>query len=293
VLTFSPIAGQRRRQFNREEALRNMIATLLFASSLTAGSASAQPFAPNEMGITMGHWHLNSTDIEANKKIFVGMGGTASEANGSHRVTFPGVVIILNIGNPRPSTGGSRGSVVNHVGFIVNNVQEQVAKWKANGVAVLPGGNNRQDQAYVETPDGLRIEILEDKNQKMPIRHEHIHFFLPSAATPQSQAWYGKIFGAKVGTRGANNDPVADIPGSQLRFRRVDTAQAPTKGRTLDHIGFDVVDLKEFIKKLEAESIKLDRPYTERGPGSALAFITDPWGTSIELNQRPNQAYIN
>ena len=34
------------------------------------------------------------------------------------------------------------GTVINHVGFIVQNVQEQVAKWKANGVAVLPGGSS-------------------------------------------------------------------------------------------------------------------------------------------------------
>jgi catechol 2,3-dioxygenase-like lactoylglutathione lyase family enzyme len=273
--------------------MRRLIAAL-FASGLVAGAASAQPFAPNGEGVTMGHWHLNSANIEVNKKIFVGMGGVASEANGLHRVTFPGVVIILNIRDPKPSTGGSQGSVVNHVGFIVNNVQEQVAKWKANGVAVLPGGNNRQDQAYVETPDGLRIEILEDKNQKMAIRHEHVHFFLADAAAVSgSQAWYGKIFGAKPSTRGANNEPVADVPGAQLRFRKFDTAQAPTKGRTLDHIGFDVVDLKKFITKLEANGIKLDRPYTEQGPGAALAFITDPWGVYIELNQRPNAAYIN
>ena len=30
---------------------------------------------------------------------------------------------------------------------------------------VLPGSNNRLDQAFVETPDGVRIEILEDKTQ--------------------------------------------------------------------------------------------------------------------------------
>jgi hypothetical protein len=57
--------------------------------------------------------------------------------------------------------------------------RDSLAKWKANGVAVLPGNNNRLDQAYVETLDGVRIEILEDKTQAMPIRHEHLHFFLP------------------------------------------------------------------------------------------------------------------
>ncbi|MEA2990699.1 MAG: hypothetical protein QOG83_3410, partial [Alphaproteobacteria bacterium] len=249
-------------------------------------------FTPNAAGITMGHWHLNSANIETNKKILVGMGGTASEAGGLHRVTFPGVVVILNIRDPKPSTGGTIGSVVNHVGFTVQNVPEAVAKWKAAGVTVIPGGNNRLDQAFVETPDGLRIEILENKAQKFPVQHEHVHFFVAESAVPQIQDWYVKTFGAKAGTR-AGNAPVADLPGTQLRFNKVDKPQVTTKGRTLDHIGFDVTDLQAFIKKLEAAGIKLDRPYTKNDAGGALAFITDPWGTYIELNERPNSAYIN
>jgi hypothetical protein len=35
-------------------------------------------------------------------------------------------------------------------------------------------------------------------------------------------------------------------------------AQAPTKGRVLDDVGFDVKDLQAFIKMLEANGIKLD-----------------------------------
>ena len=193
--------------------------------------------------MTNGHWHLNSKDVAVNEKIFVGMGGKAFQAGGRHRVLFPGVMIILDgaPGSP-PPTGPTQGSVVNHVGFVVNNVQERVAQWKAAGVPVEPGNNGRLDQAYVNTPDGLRIEILENKSQTMPIQSEHVHFFLPEATIPESQAWYGKIFGAKANTR--NNAPVADIPGVQLRFNKADSAQAPTKGRVLDHIGFDVKDLK-------------------------------------------------
>jgi catechol 2,3-dioxygenase-like lactoylglutathione lyase family enzyme/extradiol dioxygenase family protein len=273
--------------------MKALIAALSLATTLATGTALAQPFTPNGEGVTMGHWHLNSKDIEANRKIFVGMGGTSPTAPGIQRVIFPGVVVNLNPGQAGPPpTAGTVGSVVNHVGFVVQNVQESVAKWKAAGVPVLPGNNNRLDQAYVETADGLRIEILENKAQKYPIQHEHVHFFLPEAAIPQSQAWYGKIFGAKASLR--NNAPVADVPGVQLRFNKVDMAQAPTKGRVLDHIGFDVKDLQGFIKKLEANGIKLDRPYTKNEQtGAALAFITDPWGTYIELNERPNAAYIN
>jgi catechol 2,3-dioxygenase-like lactoylglutathione lyase family enzyme/predicted enzyme related to lactoylglutathione lyase len=277
----------------REDPMRRLISALWLISSLTAGAAWAQPYAPNEAGVTMGHWHLNSRDVEANKKIFLAMGGTDGGPGRLQRVIFPGVVVNLNLGaaDAPPATGGTVGSVVNHVGFIVQNVQESVAKWKAAGVPVQPGNNGRLDQAYVVTPDGLRIEILENKNQNVPIRHEHVHFFLPQAAIAESQAWYAKIFGAKPSSR--NNAPLDDIPGVQLRFNKADMAQSPTKGRVLDHIGFDVTDLQGFIKKLEANGIKLDRPYTKNEQsGVALAFITDPWGTYIELNERPKPVYL-
>ena len=153
-------------------------------------------------------------------------------------VVFPGLMIILHLrpGSP-PAEGPTEGSVINHVGLIVQNVQEAVARWKAAGVPVVPGNNNRLDQAYVNMPDGLRIEVLEDKAQKEPVRHEHVHFFLPEAVIAQSQAWYAKHFGAKPGVR--NDAPVADLPGVQLRFAKVDKPMVPTRGRILDHIGFD------------------------------------------------------
>ena len=144
-------------------------------------------------------------------------------------VRFPGVVVMLHLRERgSPPSGGTDGTVVNHVGFVVQNVPDSVTKWKAAGVPVQPGNNNRTDQAYVTTPDGLKIEILEDKQQSVPIRHEHIHFFLPEAAIPESQAWYAKTFGAKPGVR--NQAPVADVPGAQLRFAKTDTPAAPTKG---------------------------------------------------------------
>src|SRR6202171_2472926 len=262
-----------------------MFVALLLASALTAGSAAAQPAPFNQTGVTMGHWHIASKDVEANKKLFLGMGGKLFIPGGNPLMMFPGLYINLNLGTEK-GDGGTRGSVVNHVGFIVNNVQERVAQWKAAGVAVLPGTNNRLDQAFVETPDGVRIEILEDKTQSMPVRNEHVHFSLPEAEIPKAQAWYAKTFGGKAGTRA--NAPVVDIPGAQLRFAKADTAQAPTKGRVLDHIGFDVKDLQSFVKKIEAEGIKLDEPVRKNeATGVALTYITDPWGTRIELVQRP------
>ena len=174
--------------------------------------------------------------------------------------------------------------MVNHVGFIVNNVQKRVAQWKAAGVAVLPGNNNRVDQAFVVTPDGVRIEILEDKTQPMASAMNMSTSSLPETEIPKAQAWYAKTFGGKASTR--NNAPVVDLPGVQLRFARADTKQAATRGRVLDHIGFDVKDHAAFVKKIEAEGIKLDEPVRKTAAGNTITYITDPWGTRIEIVER-------
>jgi catechol 2,3-dioxygenase-like lactoylglutathione lyase family enzyme len=266
----------------------NVLVALLFVSTLTAGTAAAQSAPFNQVGVTMGHWHIASKDVEANKKLFLAMGGKLYMPGGNPLIMFPGLFINLNLGTEK-GDGATVGSVVNHVGFIVDNVQQRVAQWKAAGVTVLPGGvlpagGNRLDQAYVVTPDGVRMEILEDKTQSMPIRNEHIHLSLTAAEVPKAQAWYAKTFGGKTGTR--NDQPIVDLPGVQMRFATADTKQAPTRGRVLDHIGFDVKDHAAFVKKLEAEGIKLDEPVRKSPTGSTITYITDPWGTRIEIVQR-------
>ena len=271
----------------------SMFAALLLASTFIAGGAAAQPAPFNATGVTMGHWHIISNNVDANKKLFLAMGAKMFDVGGNPLMMFPGVYINLNLGQEK-GEGGTVGSVVNHVGFIVNNVQEQVAKWKAAGVTVLPGTNNRPDQAFVVTPDGVRIEILEDKTQTVPVKNEHVHLFVPESDIPKAQAWYAKTFGGTAGTR--NNAAVVDgIPGVQIRFAKADTGQAPTRHRILDHIGFDVKDHAAFVKKLEADGIKLDEPPRQATPASnKITYITDPWGTRIEIIERaPLGAPVN
>jgi len=270
--------------------MKKLLSALWVIALLVPAAASAQPFPVNAAGVTNGHWHLNSRDIEANKKMLVAMGGTLVNAGNFQIVRFPGVLVYLNqAAGAAPANGGTVGSVVNHVGFTVRNTPEAVAKWKAAGVNVLPGGAGRTDQAFVETADGLRIEILENKDQKFPIQSHHVHFNVPESEIPKIQAWYSTWFGAVPGKRGTNI--AADLPGINLSFSKSmnDAVQVTTKGRVLDHIGFDVKNLQGFLQKYEAAGGKLDRPYTRNEQtNSALAFITDPWGTYIELNERPD-----
>jgi len=272
-------------RFTGGTAMTRLISALWLITSVAAGTAWAQPFPTNEAGVTMGHLHLNSRDVEANRKIFVAMGGAATKAGDFDIVRFPGVNVYLHLrpGAP-PPTGGNDGTVVHQVGFAVQDIQGTIDRLKTAGMSVEVGGI--PNQAFLSTSDGLRIAIVEDKAQALPIQHHHVQFFVAEQAIPEIQAWYAKLFGARPGMQAEN--PMAEIPGANLRFAKTDTPTATTKGRVLDHIGFDVKNLEAFLQKLEAAGIKLDRPYT-RNPltNSALAFIYDPWGTYIELNERP------
>jgi catechol 2,3-dioxygenase-like lactoylglutathione lyase family enzyme len=280
----APSATNKDNQLDREVSMRmKMFAALVLGAAMAAGAAGAQPAPPNDLGVTMGHWHLISKDVEANKKLFQAMGAKLYMPGGQPLMAFPGVYINLNLGMEK-GDGATVGSVVNHVGFIVDDVQKRTAEWKSKGVNVLPGGNGRTDQAFVVTPDGVRIEILEDKTQTVPIKNEHVHLSLTAAEIPKAQAWYAKTFGGKAGTR--NNQPVVDLPGVQIRFAMADAKQAATRGRILDHIGFDVKDHPAFVRKLQADGIKLDEPPRTNPNGNTITYITDPWGTRIEIVQR-------
>ena len=81
--------------------MRTLIAGLWLASTLAAGTAAAQQAPFNEAGVTMGHWHLVSQDVAANRKIFVAMGGTPSTRGKAETVTFPDVRVNLNLDDSR------------------------------------------------------------------------------------------------------------------------------------------------------------------------------------------------
>jgi catechol 2,3-dioxygenase-like lactoylglutathione lyase family enzyme len=250
---------------------------LVGAALLSCLPAFAQLEAPNAAGVSMGHMHLTVRDMDANKNFFVLMGGTPVTNGPLQLIQFPGMYVMLRKGEP---TAGSVGSTVNHFGFQVRDMNDWLPKWKAAGLKMEP--MTRPSQVFLLTPDEIRIEVLEDKTLKASIAGHHIHF--ATQDIPGMQAWYAKTFGAKPGKRGQIE--AADLPGINLSFSAIDTAPVPTKGRALDHIGFEVKDLPAFISKLEASGIKMDRPYTKiPNSSAAIAFLTDPWGTYIELTE--------
>jgi len=194
--------------------------------------------------------------------------------------------------------GGTKGTTVNHIGFQVPNLRRVVDKLKAAGYPIvtraeLPPaieveddlayiGDQKTSIAFVMAPDETKVELFENQAMREPIALHHIHF--ASQKVDEMKAWYVKVFGAKPGRRGSFE--AADLPGVNLTYQASTEPVTGTRSRALDHIGFEVKNLEAFCKKLEGMGIKLDRPYTRvEALGIAIAFITDPFGTYIELTE--------
>ena len=250
---------------------------LLVVVVLLCGSpAQAQLHSFGEAGVVLGHLHLLARDVDATKKFFVTLGGIPVQNGSLQLIQFPGVFIMLREGQP---TGPMESGVVNHMGFNVPELKTAVARWRAGGLMV---DVTRDDQAWLLTPDGARIEIFEDKATVEPIRMHHLHWRVTQV--PEAQAWYAKHFGAVPGKR--RQYDTDDLPGLNMTLQKWDSVYPGTKGRALDHIGFEVRDLAAFVAKLEANGVKTEGPVRKASNGkTSIAFLTDPWGTYIELTE--------
>jgi catechol 2,3-dioxygenase-like lactoylglutathione lyase family enzyme len=257
------------------------------APAQTSAPSSSAP-AATDGRVSNSHIHLFTKDPDVQRHFWVDvMGATAGKMGPDRDVyTLPKVLVIVDKGNP---TAGTEGSIVNHVGFRVRDMKDILDKVAAQHFTIQVVNPNKDNptQAFFLGPDGVRIELLAGPNLTTVSENHQVHFFTPDADAMQK--WYVANFGAAPQAFGKAK--LANLPGVTLIFSPVDTPVAGTKGRALDHIGFEVKDLEAFSKTLEANGVKLDTPYRKVPQmGFAVAFLTDPWGTRIELTEHPNTA---
>jgi len=247
---------------------------------LTVGTVplSAQLGAPNATGVSIGHVHLTVRNPEEHKKIWLLLGAQVTNAGSLELLKFPGLFVILTKGVP---AGGSEGSTVNHFGFMVRSVDEVKAKLTAAGLPTVQEITNPKRWVTM-LPDAVKVEFTEEPSQKAAIVGHHLHLSTNDLET--LRAWYVKTFGGVAETR--RGFPSAVFDGGEINVISATERQAPTKGRAIDHIGFEIKGLEAFCKKLEAAGVAFDVPYREVAQlGLKLAFIVDPVGTRIELTE--------
>jgi catechol 2,3-dioxygenase-like lactoylglutathione lyase family enzyme len=279
------------------------------AALLAPAGAHAQLATPNPAGVAMGHLHFQVKDVEATRRFWLTLGGRVSKSPGVTAIVFPDVIVVLSQGVP---SGGTDGSVVNHVAFRVRSFAEV----EAAGLAVqrlkqFPGVGS------VTTPDGERIELFENaatnltftpdegpidavasrhnRPQEQPIAFHHIHLYVPEGEVAAAKAWYATVFGGTPGKRSTYD--AVDLPGVNINISAAPKPVSTTDGRALDRIGFEVEDLRGFdlrLRGLRALSLTHSNWRPELVPvptrpdernGHQAQRLIDPWGTVIELTQ--------
>ena len=278
----------------QKQAVCVLVGLLLLAGA----PASAQ--LSTEGPVVYGHHHIYTSSVEAQKKFWVDtLGGVDAGNLGPIPIPvirIPNVHVLLSEQVP---SGGTIGTSVNHLGFQVPDVRAMVARVREAGypiitreelppaVAVDEDGlahvaNQNTYIAFVMAPDGVKVELLQNDAMSGSIALHHVHFATPDVDA--MKAWYADAFGAVPGMRGSFE--AADLPGVNLTFSPSATPVKATRFKALDHIGFEIENLEEFAKQLQAKGIELDGEYRYADALElGVAFVTDPWGTRIELTE--------
>jgi len=247
----------------------------------SASTLFAQLLPPNQSGVSLGHIHLLVADPEAQKKIWVeALGAEVTHSGTLELLRLPGIYIIVGKARTAP-TEGTEGSTVHHIGFEVKDLATVRGRLDALHVESAPVNGNPK-QVMAKFPEKVTVELTEEPGLSTPVAMHHIHLATPDPE--KLRAWYVKTFGARAGTRGSFL--AAFIPGGEVDTRKTQDLQTPTKGRSLDHIGFEVRNLESFCKQLSADGAQFESAYREiPAIGLKIAFLVDPDGTRIELTE--------
>ncbi|HEX5419612.1 MAG TPA: VOC family protein [Gammaproteobacteria bacterium] len=278
------------------------MALIVAVSMLPVVGARAQ-LGNRAARIVVGHFDINATSVEAQKKFWVEtLGGKIGRVGpaGAEVVEFPGIDLFLR---ERPPTGPTRGTTFDHIGFAVPNVGQVAARAVANGYALTvgrePGPGEKASPptagqygkfAYLLGPDGVKVELVTAAGPNAPpIAYHHVHFVNKEFVAMQQ--WYMKVFDATLRPGQTDYFIGADLPGVgySLNFFSwlPEEKLVGTRGRVVADVGFEVRGLREFCRALAAKGIPLTEPYRQDPAhgGIAVAALTDPWGTVIELTE--------
>jgi len=254
---------------------------LFFALMLWIGGA-AQISAQTEFRNMVDHIHLAVPDqpraVEWYRKHFNGQ--PTPEA--PERLLFGETRIIFQ---KNEAAKPSSGSVLDHVGFSVADLDAAIKSLEADGAKVVTPAREVAGLfklAFVEDPWGVRLEVVQDP-AKLGLHHVHVRAPDPAAAL----AWYTDKFG---GTVGKLKDRIDGINYGGVWLLAQKGEATPSQGHAIDHIGFRPVNVDNAVAALKTKNVKVTtepRPLTlPSGTSMRLAFIEGPEGVRIELVQR-------
>lgn len=259
-----------------------MVHCVLAAGAIVLSGGVTSALAQTGMGDIIDHIHLAVPDqakaVEWYQTHFNGEPMT----EGPDRLMFGETrVVFQRSEKAEPSVG----SVYDHIGFSVPDVDAALKALEADGAKIVMPAREFPGifkLAFIEDPWGIRIEVVQD-SAKLGFHHVHLLAPDPSAAL----AWYVDKFG---GTVGKLKDRIDGISYGGVWVLVQKGEPVPSQGHAIDHMGFRSMNVDSVVAGLKAKNVTVTtepRPVTlPSGVSIRVAFIEGPDGVRIELVQR-------
>jgi catechol 2,3-dioxygenase-like lactoylglutathione lyase family enzyme len=259
------------------------------AAVLMAGSM-AMPVAQTKANLPFDHIHLNEPAAEASQWWEKNIPGGRRITEAPNRIMY-GAVRLMFLG--ARSSGGSDGSVIEHLGFSVADLDATLRALAAIGTKVVepvsatPGPYKA---ALIESPWGTRVQLLQDP-ELLGLHHVQLR----SPDPGQTEQWLLDTFGGERTKIHGQLDAVkyAGIPGfTTVYIVAAKGASVPSQGRAVDHIGWrSIGTIAETKAMLEAKKVQLTSQPSPlnlpNGPSINFFYVAGPDGARIELVERP------
>ena len=266
--------------------------SLFLTCALVAGAAASAAAQTPGM-LPYDHIHVNEPAAEASQWWEKNIPGGRRIAEAPNRIMY-GAVRLMFLG--ARSTGGSQGSVIEHLGFSVADLEAKMRELAAIDTKVIepihdiPGAYKA---ALIESPWGTRVQLVQDP-ALLGLHHVQLRSPDPAAYT----TWLVEKLGGQRTKLKGQIDAVS-FPGTggfttvHILVERGDSV--PSQGRAIDHIGWrSVGPAADTMATLKAKSVATERNATEasnlnlpNGPPIKFFYIVGPNGTRIEIVERP------
>ena len=263
-------------------------AACLAAVLSTAGLATT--VAQTRTQLPFDHIHLNEPAAEASQWWEKNIPGGRRITEAPNRIMY-GAVRLMFL-SPR-SSGGSDGSVIEHLGFSVADLDATMRALAAIGTKVVEPVSSTPGlykAALIESPWGTRVQLVEDRD----LLGLH-HVQLRSPDPDKAEQWLLDTFGGERtkirGQLGAVK--YAGVPGfTTVYIVAAKGSSVPSQGRAIDHIGWrSTATIAETKTMLEGKSVQLTsqpRPLElPNGPSINFFYVAGPDGARIEIVERP------
>ena len=236
------------------------------------------------------HIHLNEPAAEASAWWEKNIPGGRRITEAPNRIMY-GAVRLMFLGSS--STGPSMGSVFEHLGFSVADLDAKMRDLAAINTKVIEPVKNvagLYKTALIETPWGTQIQLVQDPEL---LGLHHVQLRLPD--TEAAFAWYLDKFGGERTKLKGQVDSVkyAGTGGFTTAYIFISQGQSvPSQGRAVDHIGWrstaTINDTKAMLEGKQVQLTTQPRPLNlPGGPPINYFYVAGPSGARIEIVERP------